>query len=45
MLSNRNLSQGIGVTLPLTSLQAAKTQNSARDAFEALVQKWQVDIK
>jgi len=45
MLSNRNLSQGIGVTLPRTSLQAARTQNLARAAFEALAQKWQVDIK
>ncbi|KAG1845816.1 hypothetical protein F4604DRAFT_1688588 [Suillus subluteus] len=45
MLSNRNLSQGIGVTLPKTSFQAAQTQSSARDAFEALAQKWQVDIK
>ncbi|KAG1817623.1 uncharacterized protein BJ212DRAFT_1299153 [Suillus subaureus] len=45
MLSNRNLSQGIGVTLPKTSFQAAQTQSSAHDAFEALAQKWQVDIK
>ncbi|KAG1853973.1 hypothetical protein F4604DRAFT_1932943 [Suillus subluteus] len=45
MLSNRNLSQGIGVTLPKTSLQAAQTQNLARAAFEALAQKWQVDVK
>ncbi|KAG2362870.1 hypothetical protein BDR07DRAFT_1484229 [Suillus spraguei] len=44
MLSNRNLSQGIGVTLPKSSLLAAEKQNLARGAFEALAQKWQVDI-
>jgi hypothetical protein len=43
MLSNRNLSQGIAVTLPRTSLQAAQNQNLARAAFEALAQKWHVD--
>ncbi|KAG1799172.1 hypothetical protein EV424DRAFT_1546056 [Suillus variegatus] len=43
MSSNKNLSQGIAVTLPLASLQGARNQNQARDAYVPLAQRWNMN--